>query len=167
MRDVTQAAGLIADFALDDERSRIAVLLERIHKFADIDLSLAQGHFLSPLPGDGRAPGVLDVHGPDIGAEDLDGANRVAHVIEQHVRRIEVDLQVGQAQLVECQAEQVGGLLAGLESQRDAPGRGQLARLGQRLENRGPARVVRRRQETRVQRQVATSPAPSCGEWPI
>ena len=54
----------------------------------------AERDFLAPLAGDGRPPGVLDVDAPDVGAEDLDGVDRVAHVVEEHVGRVEVDLDV-------------------------------------------------------------------------
>ena len=49
MGDVAQAAGLVADLALDDERPGVADLLERLHESLDVDLALAQGNFLAPL----------------------------------------------------------------------------------------------------------------------
>ena len=45
-------------------------------------------------------------------AEDLDGVDRVAHVVEEHVGGVEVDLDIGHLQLVERQAEEQGGLFS-------------------------------------------------------
>src|SRR5258708_4519785 len=82
---VEDPRGLVADLALDDQGAGVADPLQRGDELADVDLALAQGDLLAPLPGDFRPPGVLDVDAADVGPEDLDGPDRVAHVVEEHV----------------------------------------------------------------------------------
>ena len=65
------------------------------------------------------------------GPENLDGSNRVAHVVEQHVGGIKINFEVRHTQLVEREPEKVCRLLTGLECQCDPLGRGQSTRLTQ------------------------------------
>ena len=118
-------------------------------------------------PGCFRSPGVFDVDRANIRPEDLDGPDRVAHVVEQHVGGVEVDLQAWRLELVERESQQVGGLLAGLERQRDALGGGQLASLSQRLEHRRPGGVAGLGNETGVERQIAQAECDRAIERPL
>ena len=67
-------------------------------------------------------------------AEKFDGADRVAHVVEEHVGGVEVDLEVGGLQVVEGLLEEFSGLLAGLKGESDAVFAGDLTGLGQCVE---------------------------------
>ena len=118
-------------------------------------------------PGDRRPPGVLDVDGADVRAQDLDGPDRVAHVVEQHVGRVEIDLDVGRLQLVERPAEQVGGLLAGLEGQGHPSSAGELAGLRQGVEHRRAVGIVGLGQEAGVEHQVGQAQRQGAVEGPL
>src|SRR5262245_17806028 len=82
--DVAEPAGLLTDLALDAQGAGIPDRLQRPDEPADVDLARAQGDLLAPGPGGGRPLRVLDVDAPDVRPEDLDGADRVAHVVEEH-----------------------------------------------------------------------------------
>ena len=80
------------------------------------------------------------------GPEDLDRPDRVSHVIEQHVGRVEIHLDVRRLQLVERRRKQVRGLLPGLERQGHAAFPGKVAGPGERVEHGGSLRVVAARE---------------------
>src|SRR5690606_22159769 len=88
--DVADAGFLVADLALDAQRALVADLLQGVDELADVDGALAERDLLAPGAGGLRGEGVLDVDAADVRGEDLDGAERVALVVEQHVGRVEV-----------------------------------------------------------------------------
>src|SRR5215218_4190906 len=117
--DVRRALG--ARLALDDERPAVADLLqgrqETLHRY----LPGTEGHFLAPLLARLRRGGsVLHVDVPDVPAEGLDGFDRVARAVEDHVRRVEIDEDVRGLQVFEKAKELRRRLLARLHSQLDA-----------------------------------------------
>ena len=134
MGDVHHPALLVADFPLDVQRAVEFDIGQSFQKLRNVHFALAQRHFLAPLALDRRPVGVLQVHGADVLAQNLHGPDRVAHVVEQHVGRVEVHLQVRALQVVERQPQQVGRLLARFERQSDALVGGELAGLGQRVQ---------------------------------
>src|SRR5262249_35206077 len=73
VRDVGDALLLVADLALDAQRTAVADLLQRPDELLDIGLTVAQRHLLAPLARRRRAVGVLHVYAADVGAENLDG----------------------------------------------------------------------------------------------
>src|SRR5436305_931568 len=81
---------LVADLALDAERSLVTDFLQRLHEFLDVDLALAQRDFLAPGSGYLGSDGVLDVDAADVRPQDFDGPDRVALFVQDHVGRIEV-----------------------------------------------------------------------------
>src|SRR5437016_1109887 len=82
--NVAHAAGLIADFSLDDERSCVADLLEGEYEAFDADFAFAQRNFFAPLARCFGSPRVLDMHRANIRTKDLHCPDRIAHVVEQH-----------------------------------------------------------------------------------
>ena len=92
---------------------------------------------------------------------------RIALVVEQHVGRVEVDLQIGALQIVERPPQQIGSFLARLESDGDAARHGQVADSAKRVEERLAVRIARLRQEAGVQRQVGQAERTSALQGPL
>src|SRR5271157_6408879 len=70
---IAQAARLAAHFPLDDQRTLIADKFQCLDEAANVHLTFAKGHLFTPaafLLGPAR---VLDVHGTDARAQQLDG----------------------------------------------------------------------------------------------
>src|SRR5579884_227521 len=154
MSHIAQSFLLIAYFPLDAQRSAVANLFQSRDKSTDVDLPLTERHFLTPDSGRLWPITVLDVNAADVRSQNLHGPQRIALVIKQHIGRIEVYLQIGTFQFVERAAEQVGGFLAGLESDGDALLGSQGADLAERIEERFAIRTSRLRQEAGVQHQI-------------
>ena len=90
-------------------------------------------------------PGVFQVDRSDKRAKDFDSKESGRPCRKGNMfAGSKFTFRLGKLELVEGQPEmRSAGFLPRLESQRDAPGRGELAPLVKGLENRRPARVVR------------------------
>ena len=160
---------LVADLALDAQRAAIADFLAASSRTPDVHLPLAQRHLLAPAARRRRSLGVLDVNAANVRAEDFHRPQWIALVVQQHVRRVEVHLQVRALQFVECQAQQVGRLLARLERDRLRPWRRPARRpdracRGMVCDPGRPARAGNRRAASgRSGPGRACAPAPSAG----
>src|SRR5579875_441205 len=163
---VTQTFLLIADLALDAQRSAITDFFQGQHKGADVDLALAERHFLAPDAGPCRSIGVLDVNAADVRSQDLHSTERITLIIKQHVGRIEIHLQIGALQFIEGEAKQVSSFLAGLKGDGDAFFCGQGTDLAECVEERFAIGMSRLRQESGVQHQIGQSQSPRAVERP-
>src|SRR5947209_4625700 len=85
VQHVAHAVFLVADLALDAQRTAIADLLQRLYEGANVHLSLPERHLLAPGAGDGRPARILDVDAADVRAEHLYRTQRISLVVEQHV----------------------------------------------------------------------------------
>ena len=101
------------------------------------------------------------------GASRSTACDRVVLVVQEHVRRVEVHLQVRALQVVERPAEQGGGLLAGLERDRDALLGRELADLAQRVEERLAGRVADLGDEAGVEHQVGQAQLAGAVQGPL
>src|SRR5579875_3856545 len=154
---VTQTFLLIADLALDAQRSAITDFFQGQHKGADVDLALAEGHFFAPDAGCCRSIGVLDVNAADVRSQDFHGPKRIALIVKQHVGGIEIHFQIGTLQIVEGAPEEIGGFLPGLEPHGDAFFGGQGTDLAERIEKRFALGIAWFGQKAGVQHQIAQS----------
>ena len=109
---------LLAALALDHVVALVAEGLQLRDEAVAADFALAPRHFRAPGAGNLGLAGVLHVHLHDPRIEDLDRFHRLALGVEDHVRRIEVDANA--RNLRHEGREVLGGLLAGLENERDA-----------------------------------------------
>src|SRR5437870_540360 len=94
VRNVRKPLLLIAHLPLNAQGTAVADFLQGLNELTDVDLALTQRDFLAPVAWNGRPIGVLDMDAANIGAQDLDCSERVAFIIKQHVRRVEIDLQI-------------------------------------------------------------------------
>ena len=117
--------GLLRDLAFDGQRAGVADLVERAQEVLHADVAFAQRHFGAPLLARPRGPlGVLAVDAAHVAADFLQGLDRLARAVEDHVGRVEVDEQVVALDVADEPQQRVGRLLAGLQVQRLAAGRG-------------------------------------------
>ena len=108
--------GILGNLALDRQGTVVADLLERAEEPLHAHVALAQGHLDAPLlAGTGGPLAVLAVYAPHVAADLLQGIDRIAGTVENHVRRIEVHEQVVAAGVGQEFQERVGRLLAGFQ----------------------------------------------------
>src|SRR5579871_3774485 len=103
--DIRETLLLIADLPLDAQRTAVAGLLQRLHKGADVYLTLPQRHFGAPLAGGRRPVRILHMDTADIGTQDLNRPQGIPFVVEEHVGWIKVYFQVGTFQLIQRPAQ--------------------------------------------------------------
>src|SRR5262249_22231504 len=92
--DVAEAFVLRAYLAFDTQRAAIADLLQRFYELFRARLPATERHLFSPGSLCRGTVGVLDMNAADVRREQLHGLQRVVLVVEQHVRGVEVHLQV-------------------------------------------------------------------------
>ena len=171
----SQAAGerlgeplrLRAHLPLDAQRPAVADPLQPPHERGRVRLPGAERHLAPPLALHRRPVGVLQVYAADVRGEQVEHRQRVVLVVQQHVRRVEVHPQGRAHQVVECAAEEGGGLLTRLEGDNDIRLLGQVADLVERVEERLAGRVAHLGDEPGVQHQVRQAEFFGAGERPL
>jgi len=97
------------------------LFVECVEEGGPIDLSGADDCFGSPCAGLIGYEGVFDVDLEDVWGEECEGFDGIAHVVEDHVGRIEVDAERGVVQFIDGFEESLGGFLSSLEGDVDSP----------------------------------------------
>src|SRR5262249_33387653 len=92
--NVGESLFLIAYLPLKAQGAAVADSLQRLDELANVDLALTERHLITPGARYCWPLGVFDMDGADMRRQNLDSPQRVAFVVEEHVGRVEVDLQV-------------------------------------------------------------------------
>src|SRR5262249_38712032 len=102
LADFFDATALIVNFALDIYGAGVTGFLQCLHESRDSDGALSQWTLFAERAGVDRIRPipVFGMHGNDVWSEHLQGLDRVAGSIENHVRRIEIDLEIAAAGVV-------------------------------------------------------------------
>ena len=145
-----------ADPVDDREITRKADLVKRGDERIGIHLSLRPLDFLAPGSRDLRVLGILDVHVANPRCEDADGADGIALPVEDHVRRIEVNVDARQVR--QHLGEVVGRLLSCLERQSDADVRAEVAHVFEPVRKLREADRVSMVDVTRMKHHVRSLP---------
>src|SRR5690606_23671301 len=112
---------LVARLALDHEVHTQLRCTQHIEERGPVHLALPHGHLGAPFA---RPPGrdrILDVHLPHPRRQPAQRLHRVAHAVQDHVRRVEVHAHTGVAQVVQQLRQRVRRLLPGLQRHPHAP----------------------------------------------
>jgi hypothetical protein len=110
------SVGLLRDFPFDRKGSGITDLFERLEVQGDVNLPLTQGDFGPPGLAWLIAPScVFAMHAPHELANLAQRFDRLTCSVENHIRRIEIDIKVGTLGISDELQESICGFLACLK----------------------------------------------------